>query len=137
MTERLFLALALTASGLGLVPGCSSHSDSSGTEPVLTAEIAKDALVDRMRSKSGLPYIYNFDAEEWAKVAVRAGEDGRYDFGGLFQINLSKKTYTMLIRPKPGAKACSFEFEGNFVLKDSKWLADSPKETRSALEQGD
>jgi hypothetical protein len=137
MTERLILTLALTAGGLGLLPGCSSDSRSSASEPVLTAELAKDALLDRMRSKAGLPYINRFDTENWAKVEIRAGKDGSYDFGGLFRINPSKKTYTMLIRPRSGVKACSFEFRGEFIFREGKWLADSPKESRSALERGD
>ena len=42
----------------------------------------------------------------------------------------------MLILPSPEVKACSFECEGTFSLKQGKWVADPPKVVRTALGGG-
>jgi hypothetical protein len=136
MPARVVFTLAVAVVSFG----CSSHSDSRPDdtivrEPTLTADLAKQALVDRMRSKSG-DHFEKFDSDEWAKVAVQAGEDGWYNFGGLFGINPSTKSYTLLIMPALGAKACSFEYEGTFSFRQGRWVADAPKLVRTALQGG-
>ena len=80
-TVQAVLASAPVVVALGLLGGCSSYpepnsAESTATwrEPTLTAELAKEALLDRMRAKSG--DFSTFDPQDWAKAALRAEEDG-------------------------------------------------------------
>jgi hypothetical protein len=101
-------------------------------EPPLTAKRARDALLNRMRSED----FFGFDPGEWAKEPVREERDGWYGFGGVFRLNPSARRYTLVIRPRPGVKACTFFFEGTFCLQRGKWMAAAPKQVRSALGGG-
>jgi hypothetical protein len=137
MIARVIRTYGLAAL-LGVLVGCSPDAESVPKstevvrEPVLTAKLAKEALLEGMRSKE-LP---RFDADEWAKVPVQEAENGWYDFGGVFRINPSTKKYTMVIRPPPDVRACTFTFEGEFVLQRGRWLAGSAKVISSALGGG-
>jgi hypothetical protein len=139
MTARVIPTYILAALFVGVSTGCSSDAETNPAnsaevvrEPILTAELAKEALLERMRSKE----FSHFDADEWAKVLVEKAENGWYYFGGVFRINPSTRKYTYEIRPRPGVRACTFTFEGDFVLRQGKWVAGPSKEISSALGGG-
>jgi hypothetical protein len=142
MPGRFALTAVAVVTASGLLAGCASRPEPPVAEPetglgepVLTAERAREALLERMRGKPAGDFG-RFDPDEWAKVEVRAGEDGWYDFGGLFRIHPAKRAYTMLILPAPDAKACAFHYEGAFAVRDGRWVAGPPELVKTALQAG-
>jgi hypothetical protein len=139
MTIRVISISVVAATLLGLSVGCSSDADPKRApiakiahEPMLTAERAKEALLDRMRSGG----LSGFDAQQWAKAALQEAEDGWFDFGGTFRVNPSMKKYTMVIEPPPNVRACTFTFEGTFLLQEGRWVAGPTRVVGSALGRG-
>jgi hypothetical protein len=135
MIARKIPAHALAAIFLGMSVGCLPDAEpplkstEMVREPILTAELGREALLERMRSKE----LSRFDADEWARVPVQEGENGWYHFGGVFLINPATKKYTMEIGPGPGVRACTFTYEGDFVLQRGRWVARPAKMIGSAL----
>src|SRR4051794_3452937 len=107
--------LALTWVAISFSPAGQADSDSK--EHKHFPESAKDALLKMMRSKAGkdLGWFNDSIADEMAKIGIEAEKDGWYAWTAAFRFNLAKTSYTLVVRPKPGARACVFEYEGSFV----------------------
>jgi hypothetical protein len=129
MSFRTLVLSVIAIASLGVVPGSSSVpplSTATLQNDSLTPELAKEALLELMRSKPGGD-LSRFDPDEWAKVGLSAAEFGWYHFGGVFGLNPSKGIYTLTIRPRPGVRACIFTAEGKFVREQGKWRALPPE----------
>jgi hypothetical protein len=137
MVVRAGVLLGLALLSTVMVIGCSTAPEAPGpkaaaSEPALTTEAAKQALLARMNSDR----LFGFKADVWSKVDVGESHDGWHDFGGNFSINPSARKYTARYGPPPEVKGCTFEFEGTFSFRDGVWVADDPVEVRSALGGG-
>jgi hypothetical protein len=104
----------------------------------LIPEQAKDALLAMMRSKAGqeLGWFKGDIPDEMAKMKIEEEKDSWYAWTAAFRFNPSKAIYTFIVRPKPGARASVFEYEGSFVKKDGVWSATPPKLLRTILQSG-
>lgn len=132
MIARIGLGLILVVSGGCSPPAESTPGGAADAVPALTADRAKEAILERMRSED----FFGFKPDDWAREDLRARDEGWYEFGGAFRINPSKRIYTVVLRPPPEVKACTFTFEGAFELKNGKWVAGEAKEVSSALGGG-
>jgi hypothetical protein len=140
MWGREWLACVALVAALSLVGGCSPEPEQSAAKreaPTLTPELAREALLELMRTdREG--DLSLFDPVAWAKVGIEKEENGWYAFGGSFRIHPARAVYTLTIRPRPGVRACRFEYEGGFVLgEDGQWVATAPKWVSSALQSGE
>ncbi len=91
-----------------------------------------------MRSKAGkdLGWFGGNVPDEMAKIGIEKDKDGWYAWTAAFRFHPAKKLYTLVVRPKPGARACTLEYEGSFVWKDGAWSATAPKLVRTVLQSG-
>jgi hypothetical protein len=142
MSTREFLLFAFAGVALTVLAGCSSQTDqppSAVQEEKLTPELAKEALLEMMRSKPGkdLGWSKGNIPDEMAKMKIEEDEDGWHAWTGAFRFNTSKAIYTFVVRPKPGAQACVFEYKGSFVNKDGRWSATPPELVSTALQAGE
>jgi hypothetical protein len=108
-------------------------------EKTLTPERAKDALMEMIRSKEGknLGWFEGDVPEEMAKFNIKEYKDGWYAWTGAFLFHPSKAIYTFVVRPRPYARACVFEYKGSFVIKDGRWAATPPELVSTALQKGE
>lgn len=106
--------------------------------PKLTAEGAKDALLKMMRSKAGqeISWFKGDVADKMAKMKIEEGEGGWYAWSA-FHFHPAKAAYTLVIHPRPGARACIFSYKGSFSQKDGVWSATLPELVNIALQAGD
>jgi hypothetical protein len=142
MSVRIFFRCSVFCVALTFVAICSSHANqppSDSKEQKLTAERAKEALLKMMRSKAGkdLGWFNGNIPDEMAKMKIEEDKDGWYGWTAAFRFNPSKAIYAFVVRPKPGARACVFEYEGSFVTKDGAWSATPPKLVRTILQSGE
>jgi hypothetical protein len=119
----------------------SAHSEQLATdskEDKLTPERAKEALLKMIRSKAGedLGWFEGDIPDEMAKMKIEEENDGWYAWTGAFSFNPSKASYRFVVRPRPGARACMFEYEGSFGLDKGAWFATQPKLLRTAMQSG-
>jgi hypothetical protein len=105
----------------------------------LTPERAKAALLEMMRSKPGqdLGWFDGDIPDEMAKMTIEDEENGWYAWTAGFRFNPSKAIYTLVVRPRPGARACVFEYKGSFVNKEGRWSATPPELVSTALQTGE
>jgi hypothetical protein len=129
-------------SGLTALDGVESQAE----QPVsalkgqkLTPELAKEALLEMMRSKAGrdLGWFNGKVPDEMAKMKSEEEKDGWYGWGGAFHFHPSRAIYTFVVRPQPGVRACAFAYEGSFLRKGGAWSATPPKLVRTALQSGE
>jgi hypothetical protein len=92
-----------------------------------------------MRSKPGrdLGWFDGDIPDEMAKMPIEEQENGWYGWTGAFRFNPSEATYTLVVRPRPGVRACLFEYKGSFVSKGRRWVATPPELVRTALQDGE
>src|SRR5262245_27250715 len=142
MSAHGFHLAALLGAALSVLAGCASKTEqppSAVQEETLTPERAKEALLEMLRSKPGKD-LGRFDggiADEMAKMKIEEDEDGWHAWTGAFRFNTSKAIYTFVVRPRPGARACVFEYKGSFVSKDGRWSATPPELVSTALQTGE
>jgi hypothetical protein len=107
-------------------------------EEKLSPELAKEALLDMMRSKALNDFgCFNSDiTDEMAKMEIGKEKDGWYAWTAAFRFNPSKAIYTFVVRPVPGARACAFEYKGSFVRNEGAWSATQPQLVRTVLQRG-
>jgi hypothetical protein len=107
--------------------------------PELTPDLARQALLEMVRSKPGQFQVFGDDKTlaEISKMETVKEENGWYAWTGAFRFNPSEARYVLTIGPGPGVRACVFESEGTFVSKDNRWVAMPPTAERSALQRGD
>ena len=135
-------AVLLWGVALGLGAACSAapwpHASAPG-KPVLTPELAKGALLAMMRSKAGkdLGWFTEAAVKEMAQMPVEKEEGGWYAWTGAFRFHPAKALYTLVIRPRPGARAGTFEYRGSFVSREGRWTVTPPKLVRTALRAGE
>src|SRR5262245_22051932 len=133
-TRGLFVLVA--------VAGCSGQPEPpapASLDQTLTPERAKAALLEMMRSKAGSALGW-FDGNvpyEMGTMAIEDEGDGWYRWTGAFTINPSKAIYTFVVQPRPGARACVFEYKGSFAVQNGRWAATPPQLTRAALQAGE
>jgi len=102
--------------------------DSGGAHirPELTADKAKDALVELLR-RNPTAFQRKFDPDDLAKQPlVPLGTGGGYSCGH-FRIHLAG-SYQITV-----AYGCIFEYEGRFRFQDGRWVASEPYCTSAAL----
>jgi hypothetical protein len=133
----LALFMLLSVSGAGLV--ASPVAGAGANDDKLTAEGAKEALLKMLRSDAGkkLGWFNDDDVDEIAKFKVEEARDGWYSWTGEFRFHPAKGVYTLEIRPRPGARACAFSFEGTFAKKERAWVANPPRLVSTALQSGE
>lgn len=113
------------------------------TPPPLTPELARQALLDMLRTTKTTSPIVSDDplvpAEILAKMAkmeLHDGKDGSY-YWSMFSIQPAKASYDMRIGPSnPEVKACTFFYQGTFQWVNGRWEASAPKLESSALGGG-
>lgn len=142
MFPRSFLPCAILCAALGFLADCSPQPKqpaSVSKEQKLTPERAKQALLKMMRSKPGkdLGWFKGNIPNEMAKMKMEEEKDGWYAWTGAFHFNPAKAIYTFVVSPRPGVRACVFEYEGSFARKDGGWSATPPKLVGTALQAGD
>jgi hypothetical protein len=120
---------------------CFLQADQSGQgsrDQQLTPKEAKAALLKMMRSRVGqeLGWFKGDVPDQMEKIPIAEENEGWYAWTAGFRFNPSRAIYTLVIRPQPDARACVFEYEGVFVLKDKAWSASQPKRIRAALQPG-
>jgi hypothetical protein len=105
----------------------------------LTPEQAQAALLAMMRSKAGqeLGWFQGEIPDEMAKMKIDDEQDGWFAWTAAFRFSPSQAIYTFVVRPKPGSRASTFEYEGSFVKKDGVWSATPPKLVRTILPSGE
>jgi hypothetical protein len=109
--------------------GCASQSlSSSSQERRLTAERAKVALLDMMRSElaAHLGWFDGDVADKMSKMTVEPQQDGCYRWGA-FNFNTSKLLYTFVVEPRREGSACVLEYKGAFERNDGRWVATPPE----------
>jgi hypothetical protein len=124
-----------------LFAGCESPPEppTTATQQLpLTPERAKAALLEMMRTKPGsdLDWFKGDVPDEMAKMKIEVREDGWCDWTGAYSFHLSKAVYSFVVMPKPGARACAFEYTGTFSIQDGRWVASPPILVRTAMQAG-
>jgi hypothetical protein len=142
MSTRGFLPSIFLGAALSALAGCSSQTEqppSAVPEETLTPERAKEALLEKIRSKSGkdLGWFQGDIPDEMAKMNIEEEEGGWYAWTGAFRFHPSKAIYTFVVRPQPGVQACAFEYKGTFVNKEGRWAATSPELVSTSLQAGE
>ncbi len=142
MPMRGFLDSLVLGGALGVFAGCSCEPEqpaSAALEAMLTPERAKQALLGMMQSKPGkdLGWFDGNIVAEMSKMRIEEQENGWYGWTPAFRFNTSEAIYTFVVRPRPGARACVFEYKGAFVIKDGRWGATPPELVRTALQAGE
>ncbi|MHB1561460.1 MAG: hypothetical protein ACYC61_28765 [Isosphaeraceae bacterium] len=89
-------------------------------EPVLTAEVARTALVELLR-RDGKGLHFPHDPDEVARAKLTGVGKTTYECGG-FRVDVARAKYWFAIR-----YGCVFEFEGAFGLEDGRWVALRPE----------
>jgi hypothetical protein len=50
---------------------------------------------------------------------------------------LNSGAYLFTVRPRPGSRACTFEYTGTFAHREGNWVASPPELVRTALQAGE
>jgi hypothetical protein len=131
--------LRLAVCGAVLTYPAPGPSRAEPGEQELTPERAKAALLEMMRSKAGkdLGWFDGNVADEMARRKIEAEEDGWYAWTAAFRFHPARGIYTFVVAPRPGVRACVFEYEGTFVRRDGAWSATPPRLVKAALPAGD
>jgi hypothetical protein len=134
--------LTCLAAVLGIaLAGCAPEPEPPAPqiEPVLTPDEAKAALLAMMHTPAAkkLGWFDGDVVDDMAKMSVEAGDDGWYTWTGAFQFHPAKATYLFTVRPRPGSRACTFEYTGTFAHRDGRWVATTPELVRTVLQAGE
>lgn len=104
-----------------LLLGCQVVAAPPSGPPLLTPELARDALIDFIRHEpdffAGSPL-----PERLAQFPIQPHGDGTFDFSA-FNINTAAKTYSAAVGtsgPVP------YFYNGNFELRGNVWVAAKP-----------
>jgi hypothetical protein len=134
MSRCGFLTSVVLGAALAAFSGCSSPPQPDQlSAPLpdqnLAPESAKEALLEMMRSKPGkdLGWFDGNVPDEMSKMPIEEEEDGWFRWTGAFRFNTSKAIYSLEIRPRPGARVCTFIYKGSFLNKDGQWVAKAPE----------
>jgi hypothetical protein len=125
-------ALILSALALATLTAWATRPEESADAPPeqeLTPNVAKEALLKMMRSEPGrkLVWFKGDIPQEMAALEIQNEEDGWSRWTGAFQFNVSKAIYTFTVQPRPGFRACTFDYGGSFVCEHGRWVASSPR----------
>jgi hypothetical protein len=103
-------------------------------ERELTPELAREALLQMMRSKpaKGLGWFKDDVVSEISKMGIENEENGWYRWSA-FDFHLSKAVYKLTIQPRPDSSACTFWYGGSFVNEGGRWVATPPKLLMTAM----
>jgi hypothetical protein len=141
MSRRCFFASAVWGAAWSLLAGCSAppgHPPAASHEQPLTPERAKEALLAMMRSQPGkdLGWFKGDIPDQMGAMTIEEEGNRWYAWTGAFRFNPSERVYTFVVRPRPDAWACAFEYKGSFVSKDGRWSATPPELVSAALQAG-
>src|SRR5579885_240889 len=124
MTRIVFLASVLSIG----ISGFGDHSPEVVSEgeaaPELTPEAAKAALIDLIRSET-TTHLEGFPLERYADDLPERGK-GQTAFWGPFQIELGDRTYSYTRRFGQPPRVCTWEYRGEFEMRDGRWVALPP-----------
>jgi hypothetical protein len=142
MDTRGILPLVFFGAAVSVLTGCDvgpQQPPSVVQEETLTPERAKEALLEMMRSRAGqdTDWFRGDVTAEMAKMNIEAEEGGWYAWTGAFRFHPAKGIYTFVVRPRPGASACAFEYKGSFVRQGRRWSATLPELVSTALQAGE
>ncbi len=135
---KLIALLTAVVLATGTLPGDASACHRRPLlifSPALTPEIARQALLDMMRSREGQKFGWFQEGvpDKMAPMAISDAEDGWYLWSA-YQFSPSRAQYHLIIAPKAGSEACTFFYEGSFQLHGERWEATLPKLSDSAHE---
>jgi hypothetical protein len=136
MSKHSVLVLVL------VVVGCSSPPVgpvAGPPEEPLSAEAAKSALLAMMRTEPAkkLGWFDGDVPDGMAKYEIEEETDGWYAWTAAYRFHPATAVYTLVVRPRPGARACTFEYRGSFVRQGDKWTATPPELVRTVLGGGE
>jgi len=142
MSIQDLLPSAVLGTVLTILAGCLSQTEQASSviqEQELTSDIAREALLEMMRSEPGeeLGWFDGDIPEAMAKMKTEELENGWFAWTGAFRFHPSKAIYTFVVRPRPGVRACVFEYQGTFVSKNGRWAATPPELVSTALQAGE
>jgi hypothetical protein len=124
MGRVLITSLALCCA----LVGCATHApQSEGEEPSppdLTAERARTALIDLIRS-SDPGALKDFPLERFERDGVE-GADGSQHWGP-FSLHLKEREYTYSRIFGEPPRVCRWHYRGGFVLREGWWMALPPR----------
>lgn len=112
--------------GLFCAAGCSCTPQVSESPPKLTAEVARDALLDLIRNKPDL-FVGNPDPDRLAKIPLTDERDGTFHWG-LFVIDPAARTYSADLNTSGPGEA--YFYNGKFALRWRQWTANKPNVQR-------
>jgi hypothetical protein len=101
----------------------------------LTPDVAKKALLEMMRSKPArdLGWFDGDVPDKMSEMTIEEQEEGWYSWTGAFRFNPSEGKYWFVVRPRPEARVCTFEYKGSFVNTDGRWVATVPALVRTMM----
>lgn len=106
--------------------GCSCATQVSESQPKLTGEVARDALLDLIRNQPDL-FVGSPDPDRLAKIAIKDQRDGAYHWG-LFVIDPAARTYSADLNTSGPGEA--YFYNGKFELRWRQWTASRPNVQR-------
>jgi hypothetical protein len=110
------LRLVVCVSGGALLVGC-------GEAPELTAEQAKAAMIDLLRS-TDLDYLRGYPLDQFASAAVESHQDGSASWADFhFDLKARKYSYTIERGERNTKGHFAAEYEGAFEFKQGNWVA--------------
>jgi hypothetical protein len=128
---RTLLIVAVSCAVVGCDNGSLDAPPTAATTPKLTPETAQAALIDLIRSDSA-GHLKGFPLDDFTKSPVEGGP-GQSAKWGPFRMALGEKQYHYTLAPREDARACAWEFQGAFELRDGRWMALPPQVVSQAL----
>jgi hypothetical protein len=123
VSREVFTMLRLTV----IVAVLALHVGVYAAEPI-TPEVAKEALLQMSRSKSGQNVGFCGDiSDRFAKFMIIPTGEGWHGFS-TFQFHPETAVYKFSAGNFESG-ACVFFYEGKFVEREGRWSATQPKET--------
>lgn len=102
--------------------GCSCTPEIDDSPPQLTAEMARDALLDLIRNQPDL-FAGNPDPDRLTKISLEAQRDGTFHWGR-FVIDPGSRTYSADLNTSGPGEA--YFYNGKFELRWRQWTASKP-----------
>lgn len=139
--RRLAILLAVSLGAILSANACLAHRRSMSVQAIeLTPEVAKQALLEMMRSEGGkaLGFFEATLVEEMSKINLEKQKDGSYHWTGAYRFDPTKATYVLFVslgnpprpplRPHPNGYLLHLGvYEGSFEMKGARWVATVPR----------
>src|SRR5580765_7743937 len=123
MNRVMIVAFALVCG----VTGCERNDPDPPPQappPELTAEIARAALIDLIRSPESGP-LSDFPLNDY----IGRGVDGSGDSlsWGPFALDIKEREYKYTVAFGEPPRVCTWHYSGKFELQEGRWVALPPK----------